>query len=96
MPSKGSFRTCKNGHRFQKSSDCPVCPLCEHERKSEAGVFSVLSAPARRALERENIRSVKDLSTWSEAALLQLHGLGPSSLPKLKNLLSQQGLTFKS
>ena len=31
--SKGSLRVCNNGHEYYKSSDCPVCPTCEQERK---------------------------------------------------------------
>lgn len=26
---KKSIRTCKNGHKYCKSSDCPTCPICE-------------------------------------------------------------------
>lgn len=55
-----------------------------------------LSAPARRALEQAGIQSVKDLARHSEKEILQLHGMGPSSLPKLKEALKKQGLTFKA
>ncbi len=26
--SQGKLKVCSRGHRFQKSSDCPVCPIC--------------------------------------------------------------------
>lgn len=26
---KKSLRVCKNGHQYYKSSNCPICPLCE-------------------------------------------------------------------
>lgn len=45
-----TLRTCKNGHRYYKSSDCPVCPVCEEEKRPEEGFLSLVSAPARRAL----------------------------------------------
>lgn len=32
MVAKKTLRTCKKGHRYYKSSDCPVCPACEKER----------------------------------------------------------------
>ncbi|HEY3406179.1 MAG TPA: RNA polymerase alpha subunit C-terminal domain-containing protein [Ohtaekwangia sp.] len=92
---KGTLRTCKNGHQYYKSSDCPVCPACEGERKPESGFLSLLSAPARRALEREGIDTLKKLSTYSEKDILGFHGVGPGSIPKLRNAMKGVGLEFK-
>jgi hypothetical protein len=91
---KKNLRTCKNGHRYYKSSDCPTCPKCEAGRKPLTGFLSILSAPARRALEGQNINSLKELSTYTENELLQLHGFGKSSLPKLRDQLRSEGLQF--
>lgn len=88
-------RTCKKGHHYFKTSDCPTCPICEAERKPKSGLLSVLSAPARRALENKNINTASDLSQYTEAEILALHGIGPSSLPKLVEELRKNGLTFK-
>ena len=88
-------RTCKNGHHYYKTSDCPVCPVCEAERKSETGLLSLLSAPARRALESKNIKTALDLSNYSQSEILNLHGIGPSSIPKLIAELQKNGLNFK-
>lgn len=88
-------KTCENGHTFFKSSACPTCPICENERKPTDGFLSKLGAPARRVLERENITSLETLAKWSEKELLQLHGLGPSSIPILKNALNEIGLYLK-
>ena len=88
-------RTCPNGHQYYKSSDCPVCPICEKEGKPEAGFLNGLGAPARRALERAGIKTLEQLSTYSEKELLALHGFGPGSLPKLRQTLQVQGLSFK-
>jgi hypothetical protein len=33
MEAKTNLKTCNKGHRFYKSSDCPVCLICEEERK---------------------------------------------------------------
>lgn len=90
-----TLRICKNGHRYYKSSDCPVCPMCEEEKKPQEGFLSLLGAPARRALERAGIHTEKDLSSWTEKELLLLHGLGPASLPKLRNALKLKDLSFK-
>lgn len=92
---KKSLRTCKNGHRYSKSIDCPVCPVCEFERKSQDDFLSLFSAPARRALEHHSIVSAIELATYTEAEVMAFHGIGKSSLPKLKEALSVAGLHFK-
>ena len=95
METKKILKTCKNGHKFYESSDCPTCPICEEERKPKDNFLSLLGAPARRALERENIKTLEDLAKWSEKEILNLHGMGQSTIPKLKNLLTENGLSFK-
>lgn len=90
-----SLRTCKNGHKYYNSSDCPVCPICESMKKPDAEILSVVAAPARRALESAGIRTVSQLSDYSKNQLLKLHGMGPSSIPKLRNVLKIHGLDFK-
>jgi predicted RecB family nuclease len=92
---KGTLRICKQGHRYHKSSDCPTCPHCEAERKPETGFLSQLSAPARRALENNGIKTVKQLAAHTEPEILGLHGMGPASLPKLRAALAEAGLKFK-
>jgi len=89
------LKTCSNGHRFYKSSDCPVCPYCEQERKPKEGFLSMLGAPARRALENNNIKTIKQLSKLSEKEILRFHGMGPASLPILRKALNEKGLSFK-
>lgn len=95
MTSKKNFRICKKGHKYYKSSDCPTCPVCEQERKPTDGFLSRLSAPARRALEANGITTLEQLSQYSEKEILQFHGMGPASLPKLREALKEQGLTFQ-
>jgi hypothetical protein len=93
--STSSLRTCSKGHKFYKSSDCPTCPICEKERKPETGFLSFISAPARRALEREGINTLLKLSKYGEKELLELHGIGPGSIHLLKNALKEKGLSFR-
>lgn len=93
--SRGSLRVCGNGHEYYKSSDCPVCPVCEQERKPESGFLSTLSAPARRALESHGITTLAQLATRSENEILQFHGMGPASIPKLRAALAESGYSFK-
>ena len=90
------LKTCKNGHSFYKSSDCPVCLICENNRKPNADFLLKLSAPARRALENNGITTLELLAQYSEKELLQLHGFGKSSIPKIASLLSEKGLQLKS
>lgn len=92
---KKNLRTCKKGHEYYKSSDCPTCPICEELRKPKDSFLALLGAPARRALENERILTLKQLSGYSEKEILALHGMGPSSIPKLRHLLEAKGLTFK-
>ncbi len=94
MSSQKNLRTCRQGHHYYKSSDCPTCPICEQERKPTSGFLSVLAAPARRALEREGITTLEQLAQYSEDSILKLHGMGPSSLPRLRQVLKAEGLTF--
>lgn len=93
MISNKSKRICFNGHPFNKTSDCPTCPICEAIKKTTSE-FQSISAPARRALEAAQIHTLDDLSAWTEKDLLALHGFGPSSLPKLKKQLAEFGLNL--
>ena len=95
VSSSKNNRTCKKGHHFFKTSDCPTCPICEQERKPQSGLLSVLSAPARRALENKGIETVQDLSKYSKKEIISLHGIGPSSIPKLLEELKKHSLNFR-
>lgn len=93
MPTK-RLKTCDKGHQFYKSSDCPTCPICAAEDKPESGFLSLLSAPARGALQVAGIATLADLSQHSEREILKLHGVGPKTLPTLRQALSDAGLAF--
>jgi hypothetical protein len=90
-----TLRICKNGHKYYKSSDCPVCPICEAAKKSTDGPFSTLGAPARRALENNGIKTIAELTKFSEKEILKFHGLGPSTMPLLRKLLKEKKLSFR-
>jgi predicted RecB family nuclease len=92
---KGTLRTCEQGHSYYKSSDCPTCPVCEKERKPKEGFLALLSAPARRALENQGITTLQLLSQYTGKEILKLHGIGPSAMPKLRQALEEEGLSFK-
>lgn len=90
------LRTCPQGHQYYKNSDCPTCPFCENERKPQNGFLSVLSAPARRALENNGINTLQQLADYSKKEILTLHGMGPNSIPKLQKALEEAGFAFKT
>lgn len=91
-----SLRICKNGHRFEKTSDCPVCPECSSEEMNNkySEEFPFIGAPAFRALDHIGIVSLKDLTKYSEKELLALHGFGPKALRLLNERLKEKGLAF--
>jgi hypothetical protein len=51
-----------------------------------------LSKPALRALHTVGIDTLEQAAAWSEADLLQLHGLGPRTIRLLREALREQGL----
>lgn len=88
-------RVCPQGHTYYKSSDCPVCPECAALEKPGDGFLALFSAPARRALEQQQIATAEQLSRYTQADIMKLHGMGPASLPKMLAALKAAGLTFK-
>jgi len=96
MERKKILKRCTQGHQFYKSSDCPTCPICEEERKPKDNFLSLLAAPARRALENNGITTLEQLSEYTEKEVLNFHGMGKTTLPKLKNWLSENNMTFRT
>ncbi len=97
MKPKRKIKICSRAHEFYKTSDCPVCPVCwsGFYRKKVQSDFPKLSAPALRALQNAKIINLARLSKYTEDEVLNLHGLGPSSLPILKAALKTKKLSFK-
>lgn len=93
---KKTLRTCENGHKYYKSTDCPTCPTCEKEKKPTEGFLSKLSSPARSALlHYKGIDTLDKLSKYTEKEILGLHGMGKASIPILRKALEEKGLKFK-
>lgn len=88
-------RTCKNGHTFEKSSDCPTCPTCESIKATQSPLPKV-GAPATRALTGAGMRTLRDVTAWTEHDLLALHGVGPRAVEILREHLAAEGLSFAS
>ena len=62
----------------------------------QAGDLPKIGAPAQRALQSVGITTLKQLTKVTEAELLQLHGMGPNALGKLRQALAEKGLSFAS
>ncbi|MGB4587708.1 MAG: RNA polymerase alpha subunit C-terminal domain-containing protein [Clostridiaceae bacterium] len=93
MTARKSLSVCEKGHEYYKSSDCPTCPECDIENRTD--FLSKLSSPARNALIHEGIDTLKKLSAYTEKEILKIHGIGPASLPMMRSLLEEVGLSFK-
>jgi len=60
-----------------------------------SGFLAQLSNPARSALEYAGITTLTKLAKYSEKEILNLHGIGPASLPALRKALKDAGLAFR-
>ncbi len=60
----------------------------------QIALIAKLSKPAHRALAAAGIRTLQQLSKWTEKDFSALHGVGPKSVTELKLLLKDNGLNF--
>lgn len=96
MTSKRTLKICEKGHKFYKSTDCPTCPICEKEKRPTEGFLSRLGSPARNALQHYlGIDTPEKLAQYTEKEILGLHGMGKASMPVLRKVLEENGLSFK-
>lgn len=57
--------------------------------------FHFLAAPARRALTQAGITTLQQAAGWTEHELMELHGMGPNALSRLKEALAEAGLSLR-
>lgn len=72
-----------------------MSPANETTHPNKAAFPTGVSGPALRALSAAGIRSVADLSRWSEKDLAALHGMGPKALTVLEDALAASGRRFR-
>lgn len=53
-----------------------------------------LAQPALRALHGAGIRTLEDLSKFSQSEVKNLHGIGPNAITKLNSALLAKHMTF--
>jgi DNA-directed RNA polymerase alpha subunit len=58
--------------------------------------FPKLAAPALRALANAKITSLKQLTKFSEAEIMALHGIGNNAMATLIEALKKNSLSFKT
>ena len=66
----------------------------KHNATSQSDLPAGLSAPAQRALAGAGYTRLEQLAAVTEAEILKLHGMGPKSLPLLREALAAKGLSF--
>ncbi len=67
----------------------------KQQAEKEIDFFPGVSAPARRALQNNGIKTLKDLAKYTEAEILQFHGIGKTAMPILQKELQEKGLHFE-
>jgi DNA-directed RNA polymerase alpha subunit len=65
------------------------------EDQTANGFFHGFGRPAANALKHAGIHSVEQLAGYTQKAILAMHGIGPASLPVLKQKLKDRGLAFR-
>lgn len=91
-------KTCSRGHVFDKTSDCPTCPICwsgAYRKDFESDFPQKLGAPALRALANAKIKGLSQLGRYTEKEIADLHGMGPKGMVMLKEALKKKKLGFK-
>lgn len=68
----------------------------ETTHPNEAAFPKGVSGPALRALHSAGVRSMNDLTKWTEADLAELHGMGPKALGILRTALEATGRRFRT
>ena len=61
---------------------------------SESNLPARLSAPALRALASVGVTRLEQLTSFSEAEIKKLHGMGPHGVKQLREALEHNGLAF--
>jgi hypothetical protein len=72
-----------------------VTPGRESTHPNQSAFPRGISGPALRALHGAGVRSMSDLTRWTEADLAALHGMGPKALELLRAALAASGRTFR-
>ncbi|MDP4284940.1 MAG: DNA-directed RNA polymerase subunit alpha C-terminal domain-containing protein [Bacteroidota bacterium] len=50
---------------------------------------------ARQALQNNGIKTLQDMAKYTEAEILQFHGIGKTAIPVLQKALKEKGFNFR-
>ena len=64
--------------------------------QSKKALPSALANPAQRALASAGIKHLEDLTRFSEAEVMDLHGIGPNAMRILQEAMTEQDLRFQA
>ena len=53
-----------------------------------------LAAPAQRALANVGVQKLEDFAKFTEDEIMQLHGMGPNAMRKIREALAGRNLSF--
>lgn len=63
-------------------------------KEKSSGLPVKLARPAQRALSNAGITTLKQLSTFSEKEITELHGIGQNAMAAIKRALIENGMSF--
>lgn len=58
-------------------------------------LLNELAKPAQRAIANAGVKTLEQLSNFSEFEILALHGIGINAIAIIKTTLNENGLTLK-
>ena len=90
------FRLGELGAKRGAKTKCDSAKVAEFDYSALAPQFRVLSKPAQRALINAGLTTLSRVAAKTEKQILELHGFGPSSLPRVRKALAERGLRFKA
>ena len=67
----------------------------QQQAEKEIDFLPWLSAPARGAVQNNGIKTLTDLSKYTEAEILQFHGIGKTAIPAIQKVLKEKGFNFR-
>ncbi len=67
----------------------------KQQAEKEIDFLPQLSAIARRALQNNGIKTLKDLTKYTEVEILQFHGIRKTAIPMLQKALKERGFNFR-
>ncbi|NUM56625.1 MAG: hypothetical protein HUU46_23595 [Candidatus Hydrogenedentes bacterium] len=81
------------GSRIKSRCDAHAVAAFDYSALSDD--FARLAKPAKRALIKNDVLTVRDLARRTVDEVAAFHGIGPSAIPVLREALQRSGLSFK-